>query len=240
LIRYIYIKTLSAFPVFNNERVLHMPFHSHTLDLYRRDLDHTPEPLSRQQEATATPDDLVKANLRYAYAIARSFEGRGVPIEDLIQQASLGLIEAAKRFDPSRGFKFITYARWWIRQMILKVVEDPAPVHLPANLCATGHRVQIQSLDISTFGEEEPSPKDLLLDEDMLPDRVTEEKDLVFFVAQALEGLPDRERDVLSKYFGLEGEEYTLEAIGDQMGVSRERVRQIKEGALRRLWMEPM
>ena len=220
---------------------------------------------------------LVEANLRFVITVAREYQNQGVPLADLISAGNLGLITAAERFDETRGFKFISYAVWWIRQSILQTLaEHSRVVRLPLNrvdllrrisryvnnrqqetsgrppeeeiakelgitveqvvdTLASGQR--ILSLDM-TFGEdEENSLLEIMTDENQeSPDHLLMRNSLEDEILAALDTLEEREREVIRLYFGLGGDsEMTLEEIGIRFRLTRERVRQIKEKALRKL-----
>ena len=257
-----------------------------SLQRYLEDVS-TSCPLSAQEEVTLAcrikkgdlkaRAKLVEANLRFVISIARKYQNRGVPLADLISAGNIGLITAADRFDETKGFKFISYAVWWIRQSIQQTLaEHSRVVRLPMNRVDLLRRIsqyvknrqretsshpseeeiaealgvsveqiidtmikgrRICSLD-ATFGEdnensllkvtpdERQEPPDVLIMKNSLKERL----DL------ALSTLDDREREVIRLYFGLEGApEMTLEAIGAQFGLTRERIRQIKEKALNKL-----
>ena len=220
---------------------------------------------------------LVEANLRFVITVAREYQNQGVPLADLISAGNVGLITAAERFDETRGFKFISYAVWWIRQSILQTLaEHSRVVRLPLNrvdllrrisryvnnrqqetsgrppeeeiaeelgisveqvvdTLASGQR--ILSLDM-TFGEdEENSLLEVMTDENQeSPDHLLLQNSLEDEIFAALDTLEEREREVIRLYFGLGGDaEMTLEEIGIRFRLTRERVRQIKEKALRKL-----
>ena len=222
-------------------------------------------------------DKLVKANLRFVVSVARNYQNQGMPLADLINEGNLGLIRAAKRFDESKDFKFISYAVWWIRQAILQGLADHSRiVKVPLNKVATIHKVMkaqaaleqtlgrlpnekeiADHLDMSVaevestrkIGSRHTSLDAPLKDEnggsfyDILgsnnseeSDSVAIEKSLTAEVEKILETLTEREQSVVHMYFGV-GEEtsYTLEEIGQQLAITRERVRQIKDAALRKL-----
>ena len=220
---------------------------------------------------------LVEANLRFVITVAREYQNQGVPLVDLISAGNIGLIVAAERFDETRGFKFISYAVWWIRQSILQTLaKHSRVVRLPLNrvdllrriarytnskqqetsakpkeeeiaeelgitveqvvdTLSTGQRVL--SLD-ATFGDDdENSLLEIMADDNQeSPDEMMLKNSLEYEIHAALDTLDDREKEVIRLYFGLSGEpEMTLEEIGLQFHLTRERVRQIKEKALRKL-----
>ncbi|MBK6621628.1 MAG: RNA polymerase sigma factor RpoD/SigA [Saprospirales bacterium] len=220
---------------------------------------------------------LTKANLRFVVSVAKQYQNQGLSLSDLINEGNVGLIKAAKRFDETKGFKFISYAVWWIRQSILQaIVEYSRIVRLPLNKVGSYNKVNEAYLSFIQEYEREPtndelaelldmSPKevsnmlkgggrhlsvdaplsgedgdstmlDVLPDDDMSPDNNLMEQSLKEEVQQGLSILSPREVEVLSAYYGLNGHKpLTLEEIGELYGLTRERVRQIKERAIRRL-----
>jgi RNA polymerase primary sigma factor len=222
-------------------------------------------------------DELVQANLRFVVSVARQYSGRGLPLADLINEGNLGLIKAAERFDETRGFRFISYAIWWIRQAILQALsEQTRVVRIPVNRAGKASRidrtaqalgqslgreptieeiaakmrmaeddveahraytVRPVSLDAPASEEGDSTLGNLLQDEGTSsPDEKVVEFDLGRDLRRALGALDGREQKILRDYFGMEtGEGTTLEAIGREMGLTRERVRQLKERAIRKL-----
>lgn len=258
-----------------------------SLDLYLKEINNTPL-LTREQERDLAKrirkgDEkalhaLVKANLRFVVSIAKQYVNQGLSLADLVNEGNLGLIKAAYRFDEKRGYKFISYAVWWIRQAMLQALaEQSRIVRLPLNRAGTLYRIgkaarqldqelgrnpevseiaeklklphdevrdtmQIAnshlSLDASfSNDQEENSLVDYLADDNLeSPDEQTYVNALSDDMQKALDTLTDRERAILSLYFGIEGEEpLTLEEIGKRMNLTRERIRQIKEKAILRL-----
>jgi RNA polymerase primary sigma factor len=258
-----------------------------SLDLYLKEINNTPL-LTREQERDLAKrirkgDEkalhaLVKANLRFVVSIAKQYVNQGLSLADLVNEGNLGLIKAAYRFDEKRGYKFISYAVWWIRQAMLQALaEQSRIVRLPLNRAGTLYRIgkaarqldqelgrspevseiaeklklphdevrdtmQIAnshlSLDASfSNDQEENSLVDYLADDNLeSPDEQTYVNALSDDMQKALDTLTDRERQILSLYFGIEGEEpLTLEEIGKRMNLTRERIRQIKEKAILRL-----
>ncbi len=222
-------------------------------------------------------DTLTKANLRFVVSVAKQYQNQGLTLGDLINEGNLGLIKAAQRFDETRGFKFISYAVWWIRQSILQALaEQSRIVRLPLNRVGSINRITRAFSELEQRYEREPSADELAESLKMTPDEVLdtlkvsnrhisvdapftqEEKSTLLDVLhdesgkkpdqglileslkreikQALSSLSDREADVISYYFGLNGQNaLTLEEIGIKLSLTRERVRQIKEKAIRRL-----
>ena len=245
------------------------------------------EPLKPQKEIELTQQikqgnrraqqELIVSNLRFVVSVAKKFQGQGRPLEDLISEGNLGLIKAAERFDETRGFKFISYAVWWVRQSILqslsehsrmvrvplnrqgditKIVkaaeelehqyERPALIeeiakHVEKEPHEVAHTIQIsrrhQSLDMPFSDTDSNSLMDVIPDpQSPEPDMTLIHESLKEEVKAALATLKDRERDVIKMYFGIE-QDYalTLNEIGEEFNLTRERVRQIKEKAIRRL-----
>jgi RNA polymerase primary sigma factor len=222
-------------------------------------------------------DELVQANLRFVVSVARQYAGRGLPLADLINEGNVGLIKAAERFDETRGFRFISYAIWWIRQAILQALsEQTRVVRIPVNRAGKASRIDraaqgmvqglgreptveeiaremelteedvVQhraytvrpvSLDAPASDEGETTLGSLLEDDAaMPPDRKVVDLDLARDLRDALSVLDRREQKIVRDYFGMEtGEGITLEAIGKEMGLTRERVRQLKQRAIRKL-----
>ncbi len=222
-------------------------------------------------------EKLTKANLRFVVSVAKQYQNQGLSLGDLINEGNLGLIKAAQRFDETRGFKFISYAVWWIRQSILQALaEQSRIVRLPLNRVGSLNKISKTFSELEQKYEREPSPEELaevlqvttaevvdtmkisgrhvsmdapfvqgeensLLDvlendSEEKPDSGLMTDSLRREVQRALSTLTQRESDVITLYFGLNGEHaLTLEEIGEKFNLTRERVRQIKEKAIRRL-----
>lgn len=222
-------------------------------------------------------EKLTKANLRFVVSVAKQYQNQGLSLGDLINEGNLGLIKAAQRFDETRGFKFISYAVWWIRQSILQALaEQSRIVRLPLNRVGSLNKISKTFSELEQKFEREPSPEELaevlevstaevvdtmkisgrhvsmdapfvqgeensLLDvlendSEETPDSGLMNDSLRREVQRALSTLTQREADVITLYFGLNGEHaMTLEEIGEKFNLTRERVRQIKEKAIRRL-----
>ena len=256
------------------------------LDQYLRDIS-AYSLITREQEAALAIriregdeealNELVRANLRFVVSVAKKYQNQGVNLSDLINEGNLGLIRAARRFDESKGIKFISYAVWWIRQAILQALaEQSRIVRVPLNRAGDLHRIGKRaaalvqelgrepthgeiaegmglteedvartmaishthlSLDAPLTPGEDNSLIDHLADNGrMSPDEEMFEKALIETVHNSLLILKAREARVLRMYFGLSGDEpMTLEDIGEVLGVTRERVRQIKDRALMKL-----
>jgi RNA polymerase primary sigma factor len=189
--------------------------------------------------------ELVKRNLRFVISVAKKYQNRGLPLIDLIGEGNVGLLTAARKFDPDQGVKFISYAVWWIRQAILSsLARQGRTVRVPLNRTADLSRIIKASEILRQKLRREPTPEELSqltglsVDVDEMPD--TEEEAMNRFLTDEIElalgTLPPRDARVLRLYFGLEGgREHTLEEIGAMLGVTRERVRQLRDRALKRL-----
>jgi RNA polymerase primary sigma factor len=212
-------------------------------------------------------EKLTKANLRFVVSVAKQYQNQGLSLGDLINEGNLGLIKAAQRFDETRGFKFISYAVWWIRQSILQALaEQSRIVRLPLNRVGSLNKISKTFSELEQKFEREPSPEELaevlqvttseVIDTMKISGRHVsmdapfiqgEENSLLDVLENDSEETPDqglitdslrkeREADVITLYFGLNGEHaMTLEEIGEKFNLTRERVRQIKEKAIRRL-----
>ena len=221
-------------------------------------------------------EKLTRANLRFVVSVAKQYQNQGLSLPDLINEGNLGLIKAAEKFDETRGFKFISYAVWWIRQSILQALaEQSRIVRLPLNQVGSLNKINKAFAKFEQENERKPSHEELAkvleLPSEKIADtmRVSgrhisvdapfvdgEENSLLDVlinsdspnadnsllneslsreIGRALATLTERERDIIRLFFGISCQEMTLEEIGEQFGLTRERVRQIKEKAIRRL-----
>lgn len=222
-------------------------------------------------------EQLTKANLRFVVSVAKQYQNQGLSLGDLINEGNLGLIKAAKRFDETRGFKFISYAVWWIRQSILQALaEQSRIVRLPLNRVGALNKIGKAYSSLEQEYEREPSAAELAKELEMdvnevadtlkisgrhvsmdapfaqgednrlldvlqndqhpQPDQTLMTESLKAEIERALSTLTEREAEVIKLYFGLNKEHsLTLEEIGERFNLTRERVRQIKEKAIRRL-----
>jgi len=221
---------------------------------------------------------LVKANLRFVVSVAKQYQNHGLALNDLINEGNLGLLKAAKRFDETKGFKFISYAVWWIRQTILQaIVEHSRIVRIPLNKVSNYNKVNNKFLEFLQEFEREPSAEELAdllglkesevvsllssnvkhvsvdapisddeessslldimsVDEEMTPDFKLLNESLSMEIKDELTSLGPREKEVIMYSFGLNGKsETSLEEIGEYLGLSKERVRQIRDRALSKL-----
>ena len=257
-----------------------------SLDLYLKEIGETPLIDASEEVRLAKRihkgdqhalEALTKANLRFVVSVAKQYQNQGLSLADLINEGNIGLIKAAKRFDETRGFKFISYAVWWIRQAILQALaEQSRIVRLPLNRVGTLHKIGKVSSSLEQEYGREPSAEeianeleltesevsdtlkisnshlsldapfsvsednsliDVLEDEfQPAPDEALLSQSLRLEIEKALDTLTAREAEVINLYFGLSHEKpLTLEEIGARFSLTRERVRQIKEKAIRRL-----
>ena len=258
---------------------------SASLDKYLQEIGHE-ELLSVDEEVELAQkikkgdrralERLTRANLRFVVSVAKQYQNQGLSLPDLINEGNVGLIKAAEKFDETRGFKFISYAVWWIRQSILQAIaEQSRIVRLPLNQVGSVNKINRElnkfeqeherrpsvdeiaaridlpeekieeamkannrhvSMDAPFVEGEDNSLLDVLADNDMpMADKALVQESLRKEIDRAIELLNDREQKVVRAFFGIGSPEMTLEEIGDKYNLTRERVRQIKEKAIRRL-----
>jgi len=229
-----------------------------------------------RQGDTAAVDRLVRANLRFVVSVAKQYQNQGLELMDLISEGNVGLQKAAQKFDETRGFKFISYAVWWIRQSILQALaEQSRIVRLPLNQVGSINKIRKVLNKFEQENMRAPSVEELAKELDVAPEKIAEtmkvsgrqvsvdapfqegednslldvltnndspatdeglaRESLSVEVERALMQLHDRERQILKLFFGIGCQEMTLEEIGVKFDLTRERVRQIKEKAIRRL-----
>jgi RNA polymerase primary sigma factor len=182
-------------------------------------------------------DRLVCANLRFVVSIAKKYQTRGVPLADLIDEGNIGLMRAARKFDETKGIKFISYAVWWIRQAILQArAEQSRIVRVPPYRTGVLPEARL-SLDAPVGNGEDSQLLEYLPDQGMpRPDEQALNTSLTESIDAALTRLNSRDASILRLYYGLDGNDaLTLEEIGARLGITRERVRQIRDRALRRM-----
>jgi RNA polymerase primary sigma factor len=221
-------------------------------------------------------EKLTRANLRFVVSVAKQYQNQGLTLPDLINEGNLGLIKAAEKFDETRGFKFISYAVWWIRQSILQALAEQARiVRLPLNQVGSLNKINKAFSRFEQQHERVPTPEELAQTLELPKDKVADtmrlsgrhisvdapfvegednslldvminndspnadkiliNESLTREVERSLSTLTEREKDIIKLFFGIGCAEMTLEEIGDKFGLTRERVRQIKEKAIRRL-----
>ena len=222
-------------------------------------------------------EKLTRANLRFVVSVAKQYQNQGLSLPDLINEGNLGLIKAAEKFDETRGFKFISYAVWWLRQSILQALaEQSRIVRLPLNQVGTLNKIIKAQQKFEQENERRPSSAELAKELDIAEDKIADtmkvsgrhisvdapfvegednslldvlvnedtpntdksliNESLAVEIERALSTLTEREAEIVKLFFGIAGcQEMTLEEIGDKFGLTRERVRQIKEKAIRRL-----
>lgn len=219
---------------------------------------------------------LTKANLRFVVSVAKQYQNQGLSLPDLINEGNLGLLKAAERFDETRGFKFISYAVWWIRQSILQAISEQSRiVRLPLNQVGSVNKINREINRFEQLNERRPSVDEIAEKVDLPQEKIDEamainghqisvdapfiegednslldvmansdapladnqlvEESLKSEIQNALSALNERERNVLEASYGINQPELTLEEIGTKFGLTRERVRQIKEKAIRKL-----
>ena len=222
-----------------------------------------------RQGDEAALEKLTRANLRFVVSVAKQYQNQGLSLPDLINEGNLGLIKAAEKFDETRGFKFISYAVWWIRQSILQALaEQSRIVRLPLNQVGSLNKINKALGKFEQENERQPSnealaemidiPKEKIADTlrvsgrhasvednsllDILPnddspmaDRGLNNESLSTEIERVLQILAPREREIIKSFFGIGCQEMTLEEIGERLDLTRERVRQIKEKAIRKL-----
>ena len=258
---------------------------SASLDKYLQEIGHE-ELLSVEEEVELAGrirkgdrkalEKLTKANLRFVVSVAKQYQNQGLSLPDLINEGNLGLIKAAEKFDETRGFKFISYAVWWIRQSILQAIAEQSRIlRLPLNQVGSVNKINRALNKFEQEHERRPSVDEIAETTDLPEDKIADamnantrhvsvdapfvdgddnslldiltnndapmadnelvKQSLQTEISRALQLLNERERNIIEAFFGINQPELTLEEIGNKYGLTRERVRQIKEKAIRRL-----
>ena len=258
---------------------------SDSLDKYLQDIGHV-ELLTLDEEVELAQriregdskalEKLTRANLRFVVSVAKQYQNQGLSLPDLINEGNIGLIKAARKFDETRGFKFISYAVWWIRQSILQAIaEQGRPVRLPLNQVSSVNKINKALNKFEQENERRPSVEEIASSTDLPQEKIEEaikantkqvsmdapfkdgeessladvlysedspstdaellKQSLREEMAMALSVLNERERNVITAFYGIGQAEMTMDEIGKKFGLTRERVRQIRERALRRL-----
>ena len=258
---------------------------SDSLDKYLQDIGHE-ELLTLDEEVELAQriregdskalEKLTRANLRFVVSVAKQYQNQGLSLPDLINEGNIGLIKAARKFDETRGFKFISYAVWWIRQSILQdIAEQGRPVRLPLNQVSSVNKINKALNKFEQENERRPSVEEIASSTDLPQEKIEEaikantkqvsmdapfkdgeessladvlysedspstdaellKQSLREEMAMALSVLNERERNVITAFYGIGQAEMTMDEIGKKFGLTRERVRQIRERALRRL-----
>ena len=258
---------------------------SDSLDKYLQDIGHE-ELLTLDEEVELAQriregdskalEKLTRANLRFVVSVAKQYQHQGLSLPDLINEGNIGLIKAARKFDETRGFKFISYAVWWIRQSILQAIaEQGRPVRLPLNQVSSVNKINKALNKFEQENERRPSVEEIASSTDLPQEKIEEaikantkqvsmdapfkdgeessladvlysedspstdaellKQSLREEMAMALSVLNERERNVITAFYGIGQAEMTMDEIGKKFGLTRERVRQIRERALRRL-----
>jgi len=218
----------------------------------------------REKEKIHT--EILEGNLRFVITVAKQYQNQGLPLSDLIAEGNLGLIKAAQRFDHTKGFRFISYAVWWVKQSIIQSLNDNArTVRLPVNITNNISKLkkemayfeqencrkpEMGEMDLSILNQPHCMSLNETINEDgdemldIIQDNTFESPDESFQkesdllkaeLEKALSALSVREKNIIELYFGLNGTALTLEEIGDEYGLTKERIRQVKEKALRKL-----
>lgn len=260
---------------------------SFSIDKYLSEISKLPM-LSEEEEVkvaqqiragdTEAFEKLVQSNLRFVVSVAKQYQNQGLALNDLINEGNIGLIKAASKFDETKGFKFISYAVWWIRQSILQaLIEQPRVVRLPMNKATIYNKIQRAIVDFEQKNQREPSNDELaellemkpdelavlratltfhlsvdtpvgddddttsldLMTDDSIstPDRQLIDESLHDELEHALQSLSDREIEIVKYYYGLNefNQSYSFDEIGIKMNLTRERVRQLKDKAIRKM-----
>jgi RNA polymerase primary sigma factor len=231
---------------------------------YLKDIRKYADIISKEEEAELTKrvlngdkkarEELIKANLRFVISIAKTYQNNGIPLSDLIAEGNLGLLKAIDKFDRDKGYRFISYAVWWIKQSIIESInEHSRNIRIPVNqindYLKAKKEVKDSDADLvemfpttrsifDTINEDGDELLDLIEDDGaLMPDHQlnNNQTNLKGELEKLLNRLDDKERSIIKMYFGIDGEPMTLEAIGDEFGLTKERIRQIKSKSINKI-----
>lgn len=208
------------------------------IPLLSREEEYNLAVLAKQGDSAAR-NKLVEANSRFVISVAKKFQGRGLPLEDLISEGNIGLLTAVDKFEPEKGFHFISYAVWWIRQSIMKAIADKSRmVRLPVNRLdeAEKYSVDVCSLDVPVNEGDDTTVGDFIESPALGPENEVLEKNLSESIDRILDGLSEREREIIMLRYGLRNhEQLSLKEVGDIYGLTKERIRQIEKNVIARI-----
>lgn len=231
---------------------------------YLKEIRKYADVISKEEEAELTErvlngdtkarEELVKANLRFVISIAKTYQNNGIPLPDLINEGNLGLLKAIDKFDRTKGYRFISYAVWWIKQSIIECInENSRNIRIPVNQINDYLKAKKESKEsdeemvdmfpttqsiFDIINEDGDELLDIIEDDDaLMPDHQlnNSQDNLKGELEKLLSKLDDKERAIIKMYFGIDGEAMTLEAIGDEFDLTKERIRQIKSKAINKI-----
>ena len=231
---------------------------------YLKDIRRYADVISKEKEIELTErvlngdakarEELISANLRFVISIAKTYQNNGIPLSDLIAEGNLGLLKAIEKFDRSKGYRFISYAVWWIKQSIIESInEHSRTIRIPVNQINDYLKAKKENQDSDTevvnmfpttqsifdvINEDGDELLDIIEDENTLnPDNNLDNNpgNLKRELEKLLSKLDEKEREIIKMYFGIDGEPMTLEAIGDEFDLTKERIRQIKQKAINKI-----
>jgi RNA polymerase primary sigma factor len=231
---------------------------------YLKDIRRYADVISKEKEIELTErvlngdakarEELISANLRFVISIAKTYQNNGIPLSDLIAEGNLGLLKAIEKFDRTKGYRFISYAVWWIKQSIIESInEHSRTIRIPVNQINDYLKAKKENQDSDTevvnmfpttqsifdvINEDGDELLDIIEDENTLnPDNNLDNNpgNLKRELEKLLSKLDEKEREIIKMYFGIDGEPMTLEAIGDEFDLTKERIRQIKQKAINKI-----
>lgn len=234
------------------------------ISVYLKDIRKYADVISKEKEAELTDrvlmgdikarEELINANLRFVISIAKTYQNNGIPLSDLIAEGNLGLLKAIEKFDRSKGYRFISYAVWWIKQSIIESInEHSRNIRIPVNQINDYLKAKKENQDsdddladmfpttqsiFDVINEDGDELLDIIEDDNaLMPDYVlnNNQGNLKSELEKLLNKLDEKERQIIKMYFGIDGEPMTLEAIGDEFDLTKERIRQIKAKAINKI-----